>query len=103
MKQFNGVNYKPKADANNIPFKPAQLMIIIWGRGVFNLPFGVDPASLRWPAKGRNTSIHGAAPRPVILRLLQTLVRDGAIVAAGVDDSGELHLVNLRQGVRRAA
>ncbi len=80
-----------------------DLLIIIWGRGVFNLPPDADPVSFRWPAKGHNASIHGTAPRPVILRLLQALVRDGAVVAAGVDDSGELHLVNLRQGVRDAA
>ncbi len=80
-----------------------DLLVVIWGRGAFNLTSGVDPASLRWPAKGRNASIHGTAPRPIILRLLQALVRDGAVVAAGVDDRGELHLVNLSQGVRDAA
>ncbi len=80
-----------------------DLLVVIWGCGAFNLPSGVDPASFKWRARGCNASVHGTAPRPVILRLLQALVRDGAVVAAGVDDSGKLHLVNLRQGVRDAA
>jgi hypothetical protein len=81
----------------------SDFTVVIWGRGVYALPLGIDPFSLRWPANGCNVSIHSMAPRPLILRLLQALVRDGAVVAAGVDDSGELHLVNLRQGARDAA
>ncbi len=80
-----------------------DLLIVIWGGGIYTLPPVVDPVSLRWPAKDHNVSIDGVAPRPLIIRLLQALVRDGAVVAAGVDDSGELHLVNLRQGIRDAA
>lgn len=80
-----------------------DLLVVIWGCGAFNLPSGVDPASFKWRARGCNVSIHGVAPRPYILRLLQALVRDGAVVAAGVDDTGELHLVNLRREVRDAA
>ena len=79
------------------------LLIAIWGQSLTMLPSGIDPVSFKWPARGRNVSIIGTAPRPVILRILQALVRDGALVAAGVDDSGELHLVNLGQGVRDAA
>lgn len=80
-----------------------DVLVVIWGKQVSVLPKGVDPATIKWPAKGHNVSIHGTAPRPLILRLLQALVRDGAVVAAGVDDSGDLHLVNIQQGRRDAA
>ncbi len=56
------------------------------------LPFDSDPADFRWPVKGRNVATVGIAPRPVLLRLAQALLRDGAEVVAGLLESGELFI-----------
>ncbi len=61
------------------------------------LPLDSDPADFRWPVKGRNVATVGVAPRPVLLRLAQALLRDGAEVVAGLLESGELFIASDRE------
>lgn len=72
-----------------------QIFVAIWGKQLTFFPQDTDPVASKWPAKGHRASIIDTAPRAVILRTLQALVRDGAVSAWGIDDSGELHYVDL--------
>ena len=68
------------------------------GQPVLALPKASDPASFRWPVRNHRVAINGVAPRRLVLRLMQALMRDGAEVVAGVDDRYELHTASDRQG-----
>jgi hypothetical protein len=66
------------------------------------LPLNTDPVAYRWPAAGRNVAIYGTLDRVTLRRLLAALLRDGAAVAAGVDQHGVLHTA-VPQAGREAA
>jgi hypothetical protein len=55
------------------------------------LPLRTDPAVYRWPVAGRRVAIFGVLDSLTLRRLLAALLRDGAVIAAGVDDNGVLH------------
>ena len=55
------------------------------------LPLQTDPVPYRWPVSGGKVAIYGALDRVTLRRLLAALLRDAAVVAAGVDSHGELH------------
>ena len=55
------------------------------------LPLQTDPVAYRWPVSGRHVAIYGALARMTLRRLLAALLRDGAVVAGGLDGHGELH------------
>ena len=55
------------------------------------LPLGTDPVAFRWPVSGCNVAIYGTLHRMTLRRLLAALLRDGAVVAAGLDRHGKLH------------
>ncbi len=56
------------------------------------LPVGKDPAAYHWPVAGRHVAIYGALDIIRLRRLLAALLRDGALIAAGVDLDGVMHV-----------
>ena len=58
------------------------------------LPLGKDPAAYHWPVAGRRVAIYGALHIVCLRRLLAALLRDGALVAAGVDMDGTVHVAS---------
>jgi hypothetical protein len=60
-----------------------------------------DPVLYRWPVRGMNVLIYGDLPRQKLRCLLAALKRDGALIAAGLDTDGKLHIVSNR--VQKAA
>ena len=65
------------------------------------LPPGIDPVDFQWPVRDRHMAIIGDTRLPVLLRLAQALLRDGAGIVAGLHE-GELFLAK-DQEVRHAA
>ncbi len=55
------------------------------------LPGGHDPVAFRWPVSGRHVAIYGCLDTPRLRRLMAALLRDGAVVIAGLDAYGNLH------------
>lgn len=55
------------------------------------LPAGADPIGSRWPVSSRNVGIYGVLDRERLRRLLAVLLRDGAMIACGIDTAGALH------------
>lgn len=66
---------------------------------IIALPKATDPMSFKWPVRGRPVRILGTTPRSTMLCLMQALMRDGAVVVAGLDEKGELHLISDRKTV----
>jgi hypothetical protein len=58
------------------------------------LPLGKDPAIYRWLVAERRVLIYGALDIARLRRLLAALLRDGALVAAGLDTNGALHIAS---------
>ncbi len=59
------------------------------------LPLGKDPAAYHWPVAGRRIAIYGALHIVCLRRLLAALLRDGALIAAGVDLDGTVHVASI--------
>jgi hypothetical protein len=59
------------------------------------LPVGKDPAAYHWPVTGRRIAIYGALHIVRLRRLLAALLRDGALVATGVDTDGAMHVASI--------
>lgn len=59
------------------------------------LPIDVDPALFRWPVRDRHVLICGPLDIVRLRRLLGALLRDGAVVAAGEDTTGAVHMAAL--------
>ncbi len=77
----------------------AQCTLIVYGDFVSAIAWidtYLDPALFRWPVRGKHVAIDGALPPRKLRGLLAALMRDGALVAAGVDTDGNLHTVSDR-------
>lgn len=59
------------------------------------LPPGKDPAAFGWPVAGRHVAIYGALDIARLRRLLAALLRDGALIAAGMDLDGATHVASV--------
>ncbi len=59
------------------------------------LPLLKDPAVYHWPVAGRRVAIYGALHIVCLRRLLAALLRDGALIAAGVDLDGAVHVASI--------
>ena len=59
------------------------------------LPAGSEPAAFKWLVRDRHVMIFGRLDRVRLVRLLASLLRDGAFCAAGLDTTGMLHTAYL--------
>ncbi|MBA2410747.1 MAG: hypothetical protein H0V62_13635 [Gammaproteobacteria bacterium] len=60
------------------------------------LPDGHDPAAYEWLVAGRHVEILGYIDALRLRRVMGALLRDGALVAAGLDTAGRLHTASDR-------
>lgn len=51
----------------------------------------LNPVLFRWPVCDKHVAIYGELPANKLRLLLAALIRDGALVAAGVNTDGQLH------------